>query len=107
MDDHEFGEIPHDWLSLHMEIPQQFVTPPEFNEADYVIVNSGTEKLHGACCPKGTCRDVFIRETQMGSREEFDRGLEVVRDHSGDHFFPTSPMNLTTVNRGFHGGAIF
>ena len=25
MADYEFGEISHDWLSLHMEIPQHFV----------------------------------------------------------------------------------
>ena len=45
MTDHGFGEIPHDWLSLHMEISHHFVTSPESNEADYVIVDAGTEEL--------------------------------------------------------------
>ena len=85
MADHEFGEISHDWLSLHMEIPQHFVTPPASNEADYVIVDAGTEECHGACCPKGSCRDVMMRELQIGSREEFYCGLEVGRDHRGGH----------------------
>ena len=40
MADHEFGEVPHDWRSLHMDIPQHFVTPPASNEADYVIVDA-------------------------------------------------------------------
>ena len=44
MADHEFGEIYHDWLSLHMEIPQNFVAPLVSNEADDVIVNAGTEE---------------------------------------------------------------
>ena len=62
MADHEFGEISHDWLSLHMEIPQHFVAPPASNESDDVIVDTITEECHGACCPKGSYIDVLIRE---------------------------------------------
>ena len=40
MADHEFGEISHDWLSLHVEIPQPSVAPPASNEADDFIVDS-------------------------------------------------------------------
>ena len=49
MADHEFGEISHDWLSLHVEIPQHLVAPPAFNENDDVIVYAVTEECHGAC----------------------------------------------------------
>ena len=43
MADHEFGEISHDWLRFHMEIPQHLVAPPASNEADDVIFVAGTE----------------------------------------------------------------
>ena len=90
MADHEFREISHDCLSLHVEVPQYFVAPPASNEADYVIVNDGTEECHGACCTKGYCRDAMMREPQMGSREEFYCGLEVGRDFRGGHVYPVS-----------------
>ena len=90
MADHEFRENVHDWLSLYMEVPQHFVAPPASNEADDVIVGAGTEECHGAYCPKGSCRDVLMREPQMGSREEFYCGLGVGRDHCGGHFCPVS-----------------
>ena len=85
MDDHEFGVFPHDWFRLHVEIPQHIVTPTASNEADDVIVDSGTEECHGACCPEGSCRDVMMRESQMGSREEFYGGLEVGRNFRWGH----------------------
>ena len=88
MADHEFGEISHDWLSLHMEIPQHFVAPTASNEADDVIVISGTEECHGACCPKGSYRDVLMRQPHIGSREEFYYGVEVGRGHCGGHVCP-------------------
>ena len=91
MADHEFGEVSHNWISLHMEIPHHFVTPPASNEADDVIVDSGTEKCHGACCPKGSCRDVMMHEYQMGSHEEFYCDLELGCDFSGGHVYPVSP----------------
>ena len=103
---HEFGIVPHDWLSLHMEIPHHFVTLPKFNEADDISIHSVTEECHGACRPKGPCINVFMREAQMGSREKFDRGLEVGRDHSGAHVHPTSPRRLKTGERGVRGGAM-
>ena len=90
MADHEFGEVPRDWISLHVDILQHLFNPPASNEADYVIVDAGTEECHGACCPKGSCRDVMMREPQMGSREEFYCGLEVGRDHFGGHVRPLS-----------------
>ena len=106
MADHEFGEIPRDWLSLHVKIPQHLVTPPASNEADYVIVNARTEECHGAFCPKGPCRDVFIREPQMGSCEEFYRGLEVGRDHYGGNVCPTSSRHFETGERGVRGSVL-
>ena len=90
MADYEFGEISNDWISLHMEIPHHFVAPPASNEADDVIVGAGTEECHGAYCPKGSCRDVLMREPQMGSHEEFYCGLEVGRDHHGGQVCPVS-----------------
>ena len=104
MADHEFGVVPHDWLSLQVETPHHFVTPPGSNEADDVSFHSGTEECHGACCPKGPRRDIFIRESQMGSREEFDRGIEMGCDHSGGHVCPTFPRSLETGKRGVRGG---
>ena len=84
---HEFEEISHNWLSLHMEILHHFVDPLASNEADDVIVNTVTDECHGACCSRGSCRDVLMREPQMGSREEFYGGLKVGRDHFGGHIF--------------------
>ena len=89
-----------------MEIPQHFVTPTAPNEADDISTHSGTEERHGSCRPKGTCRDIFMGEAKMGSQEEFDNGLEVGRDHSGDHVCPTSPRRLKTGDRGVRGGAM-
>ena len=105
MADNEFGIVPHDWLSLHTDTPQHFVTPPASNEADDISIHSGTEECHGACGPKEPHRDVFIRVSQMGYREEFDRGLEVGRDHSGGHVHLTSPRSFKTGG-GVRGGAM-
>ena len=104
MADHEFGEVPHYWFSLHVKISQKFVTPPASYEADDIIFHAITEECHGACFLKGPRRNVFIREPQMGSREEFDRGLEVGRDHSGGHICPTSPRHLEMGEWGVCGG---
>ena len=106
MDDHEFGLVPHDCLSLNMEIPQHFVTPPTSNDTDDISINAGTEKCHGACHPKGPHRDIFVCEAQMVSRKEFDRGLEVGRGHSGSHVRPTARRRLKTGERGVSGGAM-
>ena len=100
MADHEFGIVPHDWLSLHMGIPQHFVTPLASNEADDISIHAGTEECHVAFRPKGPRRDIFIHEAHMGSREEFDRGLEVGHDHSGGHVSTTPPRRLETGKRG-------
>ena len=106
MADHELEEIPHDWLSLHMEIPQHFVAPPVSNEADDVIVGAGKEECHGACYPKGSCRDVLMHEPQMGSCKEFYFGLEVGRDHCGGHVFPASSRCFETGKRGVYGSVL-
>ena len=74
MADHEFGVGPHYWINLHMEIPQNFVPPPASNGADDISIHAGTEECHGACCPKGPCRYIFIHEAHMGSCEDFDHG---------------------------------
>ena len=102
----EFVVVPHDWLSLHMEIPQHFVTPPMFNETDDISIHVGTEECHGACRPKGPHKDIFVCETQMGPCLEFDRGLAVGRDHGGDNVLPTARMRLKTGERGVSGGAM-
>ena len=106
MADHEFGVVPHDWFSLHVEITQHFVTTPVSNKYDDVIVQSGTEECHSAFCPKGPRRDILIRESQIGSHEEFDRGHHVGRDHSGGHVYPTSPRRLETGERSVYGGTL-
>ena len=106
MADHEFVVVPHDWLSLNMEIPQNFITSATSNETDDVSINAGAEECHGACRPKGPHRDIFMCEAQMGSREEFDSGLEVGRDNSGAHVCPTAPMRLKTGKRGVNRGAM-
>ena len=103
---HDFGVFTHDWLSLHMEIPQHFVTPPTPNETDDISIHVVTEECHGAWRPKGLRRDIFVCESQMGSREEFDRGLEVGRDHSGAHVLPTAYRHHKTGNMGVQGGAL-
>ena len=106
MADHEFGVVHHDWLSLHMEILQYFVTPPTSNDADDISNHAIIEECHGACRLKGPCRDIFVYESQMGPCEEFDRGVDMGRDHSGDHVCPTAPRRFKTGNRGVIGGAI-
>ena len=68
MADHEFGVVPHDGISLHMEITHHFVTPPTSNETDDISIHTGTEECHGAGLPKGPRRDIFVSETQMGPR---------------------------------------
>ena len=83
-----------------MEIPQHFVTPPTSNGTYDISIHAGTEECHGACHSKGPRRDIFACESQIGSREEFDRGLEVGRDHNGDHIRPTDPRRLKTGERG-------
>ena len=100
---HYLGIVPHDRLSLHMEIPHHLVSPPRANEADDISIHTGTEDFHGACRPKGLRRDIFMHESQIGSREKFDCGLEVGRDHSGDHIFPTAPRRIKTGTRGVCG----
>ena len=106
MADHEFGEFPHDWFSLHVEIPQHLLTTPASYEADDIIVHAITYECHGAYCLKGPHRDVFIREPQMGSCKEFDSGLEVGRDHCGGNFCPTSSGRFETSKRGVCGSVL-
>ena len=106
MADHEFREISHDWISLHMEVLQNFVAPPASNEADDAIVDAGTKECHGACCPKGSCRDIMMREPQMGYHEEFYCGLEVGRDFSGDHVYPVSSRCFETGERCVGGSVL-
>ena len=106
MADHEFGVVPHYCLSLHMEIPRHFVTPPTSNETDDISIHAGTEGFHGACRSKGPHRDIFVCESHMGYREDFDRGLEVGRDHIGDHVRPTAPRRLKVVKMGVGRGAM-
>ena len=89
-----------------MEIPQHFVAPPAFNEADDVIVYAGTEECHVASCLKGSCRDVLMREPHIGSCEEFYCGLEVGRDHCGGHVCPTSSRFFEAGERGVRGSAL-
>ena len=89
-----------------MEIPQNFIPPLASNEADYVFVDAGTEECHGACCPKGSCRDVLMREPQMGSREEFDCGLEGGRDHCWGHVRPTSSRCFEMGKSGVRGSVL-
>ena len=91
---------------ISTEIPQNFVTPPVYKEADYFIVDAGTEKCHGACCLKGSCRDVLMHEPQMGYREEFDCGLEVGHDHCGGHVCSASSRCFETGERGVCGSVL-
>ena len=77
MADHEFGIVPHNWLSLKMDIPQHFVALANSNETDDISIHSGTVECNGAFILKGPRRDILCKE--------FDRGLEVVHDHSGAH----------------------
>ena len=104
MADHGFGEIPHDGFSLHVEVPHHFVAPPAPNEAYDVVVYAQTEEGHGACCLKGSCIDVMMRESQMGSREEFYGGLEVGRDFSWGNLYPVASADLNRA-RGVSAGA--
>ena len=106
MTDHEFGLVPHYWLTLHVEIPQHFVTPQASNDADDVSFHTGTEECHSACCTEGPRIDIFIREAQMSSRQEFYHSLEVGRNHSGGHVCPTFPRRLETGEKGVCGGAM-
>ena len=103
---HEFGQIPHDWISSHMEIPQHFIAPLASNKADYVIVDAGTEECHGAFCPKGSCRDVLMHEPHMGSCKQFDCRLEVGRDHCGGHICSASSRCFETGKRGVCGSVL-
>ena len=106
MADHEFGVVPCDWIILNMEMLRHFVTPSTSNETDDISIHVRTDECHSACRPKGPHIYIFVCETQMGPCYEFDRGLEVGRDHSGDHVCPTAPMCLKTGKRGVNGGAI-
>ena len=106
MADHEFGEVPHDGFRLHVELTHHFVSPPVSNEADDVVVYTWTEEGHGAFCPKGSCRDVMMRESQMGSRKEFYGGLEVGHDFSGGHVYPAASRWFKTGKRCVSGGVL-
>ena len=66
MADHEFGSVPHDRLSLLMEVPHHFVTPLTPNETDDISVNTETKECHGTGHLKVPRRDIFMCETQMG-----------------------------------------
>ena len=66
MSDDEFGVVPHDCLSLHMDLLQNFATPPTSNETDDIIIHTGTEECHGASRLKVPRRDIFVCENQMG-----------------------------------------
>ena len=65
MADHECGVVPHDGLSLHMEILHHFFTPTTSNETDGISIHSGTEECHDAARQKGLRRDIFVSETHM------------------------------------------
>ena len=40
MHEHETQEIPHEWLCLHMEVPENIVAAPAANNLDDVTVYS-------------------------------------------------------------------
>ena len=63
MYDHEFGVVPHDWLSLNMEVPEHFVTPLTSNETDDISIHARTKECHDAGRPKGPRSDIFMCET--------------------------------------------
>ena len=75
MADYEFGIVPRDWLSLHMEIPQHFFTPTTSNENDDISIHAGTEECHDACQPKGPREDISMREAQLVSARSLTMAL--------------------------------
>ena len=36
MQEHELGEVPCEWLSLHVEVPEHIAAAPAFNQLDGV-----------------------------------------------------------------------
>ena len=60
----------HDWLSLHMEVAEQFIGPPPPDHAEAITVDAGAEKCHSAACPSGSDRDISEGVGRIGMEVE-------------------------------------
>ena len=77
-------KISHDGFGLDVEITEHFVRSPASNEPNPISVNVGTEKCHGAGCPKGAGRDIRGHEAVEGSKDSDRRSKEVGEDRRCD-----------------------
>ena len=67
--EHASCVVPHERVSLHVQIPEHFIQTPPSDEADDVGVNLRQEKRRGARRPEAVGRDVTGQETEVRPQE--------------------------------------
>ena len=55
---HPAREIPHDRLSLDVEVPEHLVGPPAADKTDDIRVDTGAKQRHSSGCAQGASGDV-------------------------------------------------
>ena len=63
--EHTTGVVPHERVSLDVQITEHFVRAPPANEADDVQVNLGQEKGGRASSAETSCRDFRRKEAEV------------------------------------------
>ncbi len=63
--EHTMGVVPHERVSLDVQITEHFVRAPLTNEADDVRVNLGQEKGGRASSTETSCRDFGRKEAKV------------------------------------------
>ena len=59
MREHEPGEVPHEWICLHVELLEHLVAAPAANWLDGVAAIFLEEKFHGTSGVEGEVGHVF------------------------------------------------
>ena len=90
MREHEPWEISHEWLWLHMEVPEHLITEPLSNQIDDVAVYYWSEDFHGTSGAEG----VGITSLALNPRFGLQKPMAFLRvfDIMVRVMFPTSLM---------------
>ena len=98
MSEHEFGEIPHDWFQLDVQVVQHLISETALNWIDDVTIDFSTQEFHGTCGAQGSRGDILGFKYQVLTIE-LDGGLEGLGYHCDSYVFPPPCWHHDTVQR--------
>jgi hypothetical protein len=77
---HPAGEITHEGLGLHVQVPKHFVRAPSANEPNDVGIDVGAEQRHCTSSPEGPSTNVGCKKADFAAIEESDGASKRNRD---------------------------